>query len=78
MNSSIEKNHRKFLEQALDKRCEVISKGSSSINTVVEAIVILENSPLFNAGIGSVFNIEESHELDISIMEGRYLLESFK
>ena len=73
MASNVEKDYRKVLEQALDKGYEVLSNGGSSIDAVVEAVVILENSPLFNAGIGSVFNSEGSHELDTSIMEGKFM-----
>ena len=34
------------------------------------AVVVLEESPRFNAGKGAVFNAEGRHELDASIMEG--------
>jgi len=33
----------------------------------------MEDSPLFNAGKGAVFNAAGSHEMDASIMEGEGL-----
>lgn len=35
------------------------------------AINVLENSPLFNAGVGSVYTYDGGHELDASIMDGK-------
>ena len=37
------------------------------------AVKVLEDSPLFNAGKGSVFTLEGKNELDAAIMEGRTL-----
>lgn len=34
------------------------------------AVNMLENDPLFNAGIGAVFTTDETHELEASIMDG--------
>lgn len=43
------------------------------MQAVMEAIVIMENSPLFNAGKGSVFTHDGKHEMDAALMEGRKL-----
>ena len=40
---------------------------------MTEAVRLLEECPLFNAGHGSVFTHDETHELDASIMDGRTL-----
>ncbi len=45
--------------------------GGTSLDAVEAAIRVLEDSPLFNAGKGSVFNREGRNELDASIMEGK-------
>jgi beta-aspartyl-peptidase (threonine type) len=37
---------------------------------VTEAVRLLEECPLFNAGIGSVFTRDETHELDACVMDG--------
>ena len=58
------------LNKALDAGYAVLSTGGNSIDAVTAAITILEDSPWFNAGKGSVFNAEGGHELDASLMEG--------
>ena len=61
------------LDEAISKGWELLKKGQSSEMAVIETIKILENSPLFNAGIGSVFNSEGKVENDASIMRGNDL-----
>lgn len=58
------------LNRALDAGNAVLSQGGSALNAVQAAVVILEESPRFNAGKGAVFNAKGGHELDASIMEG--------
>jgi beta-aspartyl-peptidase (threonine type) len=48
----------------------VLEKGGTSLDAVVAAVKVLEDSPLFNAGKGAVFNHEGINELDASIMDG--------
>jgi len=64
---------KEVIELAVDKGYEILSKGGNSIDAVEAAINVLENSPLFNAGIGSVLNEEGFVEMDASIMEGKEL-----
>jgi beta-aspartyl-peptidase (threonine type) len=45
----------------------------TSLDAVEAAIRVLEDSPLFNAGVGAVFTREGRNELDASIMEGKGL-----
>ena len=61
------------LDEAISKGWELLKEGKSSEIAVIETIKILENSPLFNAGIGSVFNSEGKVENDASIMRGNDL-----
>ena len=58
------------LDEAISKGWELLKEGESSEIAVIETIKILENSPLFNAGKGSVFNSEGRVENDASIMRG--------
>jgi len=61
------------LDEAITKGWELLKKGQSSEMAVIETIKILENSKLFNAGKGSVFNNEGNVENDASIMRGNDL-----
>lgn len=61
------------LDEAISKGWELLKKGQSSEMAVIETIKILEDSPLFNAGKGSVFNNEGKVENDASIMKGNDL-----
>jgi len=65
--------HRAALEQALEAGFEVLSKGGKSLDAVAAAVVVLEDSPLFNAGRGSCLNAEGEIEMDASIMDGAKL-----
>ena len=58
---------------ALQAGYDILESGGSSLDAVSAAIVILEDSPLFNAGKGAVFTSEGTHELDASIMDGSTL-----
>ena len=40
------------------------------LDAVEQAIILLENDPLFNAGKGAVYTSELRQELDASIMHG--------
>lgn len=48
----------------------VLQEGASGEQAVVVAINVMEDSPLFNAGKGAVYNADGKHEMDASIMEG--------
>jgi L-asparaginase / beta-aspartyl-peptidase len=61
------------LREALLAGHAVLSRGGSSMDAIQAAILILEDSPLFNAGRGAVFTAEGRNELDASIMDGRTL-----
>ena len=49
----------------------ILEEGGSSLDAVELAVSILEDSPLFNAGRGSVYNSDEVQEMDASIMDGK-------
>jgi beta-aspartyl-peptidase (threonine type) len=61
---------RAAMTAALEAGYEVLSGGGSGLDAVQAALVLLEDSPHFNAGKGAVFTHEGTHELDASIMDG--------
>ena len=60
---------RRVLEQALEAACA----ARTALDAVCAAVVMLEDSPLFNAGRGSCFNSDGEIEMDASIMDGEKL-----
>lgn len=64
---------RKTLEEALRSGHKVLRDGGSSLDAVQAAIIVLEDSPLFNAGRGAVLTAEGKVEMDASIMDGQTL-----
>jgi L-asparaginase / beta-aspartyl-peptidase len=62
--------HRAALRRALEAGRDVLAGGGSSLDAVCAAVVVLEDSPLFNAGRGSCLNADGEIEMDASVMEG--------
>ena len=73
MTLELESRYKQALKIALEKGYAVLDKGGTAIDAVEEAVKLLEDSPLFNAGKGSVFTANETHEMDASIMDGKTL-----
>jgi beta-aspartyl-peptidase (threonine type) len=63
--------YREKLQQAVNAGYKVLEKGGDSVTAVTVAIKVLENSPLFNAGLGAVYTYDGSHEMDAAIMDGQ-------
>jgi beta-aspartyl-peptidase (threonine type) len=65
--------YRQALKRAYTVGYLVLQKGGSALNAVKEAIIILENCPLFNAGKGSVLTHSGDIEMDAALMDGKNL-----
>jgi len=61
---------RAALGEALVAGHRILKDGGSSLDAIEAAICVLEDSPLFNAGRGSVFTSEGKIEMDASVMDG--------
>ena len=68
-----EAEYKAKLAEALQAGADILKAGGPGLDAVEAAIRIMENSPLFNAGKGAVFNAEGVNELDASIMDGKTL-----
>src|SRR5580693_5341261 len=73
MSEERELKYRAGLAAALDAGYAVLQARGTSLDAVTRAVMALEDNPLFNAGIGSVFTLDGRNELDASIMDGRTL-----
>jgi beta-aspartyl-peptidase (threonine type) len=68
-----EAEYRAKLTEALQAGHTLLARGGTSLDAVGAALRILEDSPLFNAGKGAVFNHDGQNELDAAIMDGKTL-----
>ena len=62
---------RKGLSEALDAGLSALTE--SSLSAVTEAVKVLENCPVFNAGRGAVYSHAGQQEMDAAIMDGKNL-----
>jgi len=73
MSAELEGKYTAALEDILRAGQAVLAQGGSALDAVTEAVRLLEDCPLFNAGHGAVFTSAGTHELDASIMDGATL-----
>tara|TARA_R110000868_G_scaffold220257_4_gene471432 strand:- start:99 stop:1148 length:1050 start_codon:yes stop_codon:yes gene_type:complete len=73
LNAEQQEAYSKKLQEALDAGYAVLEKDGISLDAVQAAINVMEDSPLFNAGKGAVYNSEGNQEMDASIMDGSTL-----
>ena len=63
-------NRQENLEIAVQKAADILKSGGNALEAAVEACVILEDDPVFNAGTGSVIRTDGSVLTDASIQIG--------
>ncbi len=73
MDPSRERDYTAALEQVLQAGQRVLADGGSALDAVTEAVRLLEECPLFNAGKGAVLTHAGTYELDASVMDGATL-----
>ena len=73
MGGEREAQYRSGLAAALDAGYAVLQGRGTSLDAVTRAVMVLEDNPLFNAGLGSVFTHDGGNELDAAIMDGASL-----
>ncbi|MES2388903.1 MAG: isoaspartyl peptidase/L-asparaginase [Bacteroidota bacterium] len=73
MTPEKEAAYRAALGAALNAGTAVLQAGGTALDAVTATVKSLEDCPLFNAGRGSVFTRERTHEMDAAIMDGSNL-----
>jgi beta-aspartyl-peptidase (threonine type) len=73
MTPEKEQAYKEALQTALNIGYSILEMGGTSLDAVEQAVRSLEDCPLFNAGRGSVFTADGTHEMDASIMDGKTL-----
>ncbi len=68
-----EAEYKAKLQEAIEKGRTLLADGTEAIDVVEAVIKILEDSPLFNAGKGSVFAHDGTNQMDAAIMDGKTL-----
>jgi beta-aspartyl-peptidase (threonine type) len=73
MDAATERAVRAALAGALRRGHATLAAGGPALDAVTAAVVVLEDSPHFNAGHGAVFTHDGDNELDAATMDGATL-----
>lgn len=73
LNNEQQEQFKLGLNDAIEHGFALLEKGATAMDAVCEAISLLEDNPLFNAGKGAVYTHLGQQELDAAVMDGKYL-----
>jgi beta-aspartyl-peptidase (threonine type) len=65
--------HQSGCRAALAAGVELLSRGASALDACEAAVRVMEDDPIFDAGVGSVLTSAGTVELDAAVMDGRSL-----
>ena len=71
--AALEKQYLAKLSESLKAGYNVLENKGTAVDAITAAIKVMEDSPLFNAGKGSVFTADGKIEMDAAIMDGETL-----
>jgi beta-aspartyl-peptidase (threonine type) len=61
------------VKRAAETGWGILKNGGSVVDSVMEAVAVMEDNGAFNAGYGSSLNMEKKVEMEASIMDGKTL-----
>lgn len=70
ITSDKQQAYREALQIPLQAGWDLLSAGTDAVEVACAVVQMLEDDPLFNAGRGSVFTHDATHEMDASVMRG--------
>lgn len=73
LKAGMERAILRELTRALQAGAAVLKAGGAALDAAEAAVCAMEDSELFNAGRGSVFNAAGEHEMEASVMDGSRL-----
>lgn len=73
LSAEKERQYIRALSDIVEAGQAILEADGSALDAVTEAVRLLEENPLFNAGIGAVFTHAGTHELDACVMDGNSL-----
>jgi len=73
MPDSVKQAYFDGLRKALQIGRDLLASGGTCLDVVEKVVNCFETDPKFNAGIGAVYTLAGTHEMDASIMDGRNL-----
>ncbi|MCR9546408.1 isoaspartyl peptidase/L-asparaginase family protein [Vibrio diabolicus] len=71
MSNELQQSILADLKASVKAGHQILEEGGDALDAVVSAVKVLEDSPNFNAGKGSVLTNNEMVEMDASVMDGR-------
>lgn len=73
ISAEVESAYRSSMAEILTRGFAMLQAGATALDTVEATVLALEDNPLFNAGRGSVFTRDGTHEMDATLMDGATL-----
>lgn len=74
ISADLQEKRQPVLQEAARAGFDVLTEGGTALEAVLQAVMVLEEHPLFNAGVGSALTLDGRVEMDASLMSTRGVL----